>query len=69
MRKIIITALGLSVIAVSTVQMAAAAERHQHARKVARAHASQQFRDANNSLSRTSQFDATQEFLLYHPGN
>jgi len=63
MRKIIITALGLSVIAVSSVQMAAAAERHHHARKVSHAVASQQFRDANNSLDWPAGSDL---FLLYN---
>jgi hypothetical protein len=53
MRKIIITALGVSLIAASTVQMAAAAEHHHHARKAvgtpASEHSWQQFRDAPDS--------------------
>lgn len=67
MRKIIITALGLSVIAVSSVQMAAAAERHHHARKVSHeashAQASEQFRNSNNSLDWPAGPDL---FLVYN---
>ena len=65
MRKIIITALGLSAIAVSTVQMAVAAERHHHARKVSHA-VSQQFRDAHDSLDWPA---GPNLFLLYNGGN
>jgi hypothetical protein len=53
MRKILMIALGVSLIAASSVQTAAAAERHNHARKVIRAPTSQQwqqFRDSHNSL-------------------
>jgi hypothetical protein len=49
------------------VQMAAAAERHHHARKIVRAPISQQFRNANNWLPRGSAEDS--DFLLYHTGN
>jgi hypothetical protein len=51
MRKTVLTLLGALLIAGSTVQIAAAAERH--TRKVVRAPvpASQQFRNANNSLA------------------
>jgi hypothetical protein len=47
MRKIILTVVGASLIAASTIQMAAAAGHHTH--KADRAPASQQFRNANNS--------------------
>jgi hypothetical protein len=46
MRKTILTLLGVSLIAASTVQMAAAAEHH-HARNTVRAPASEQFRNSN----------------------
>jgi hypothetical protein len=51
MRKTVLTILGTLLIAGSTVQMTAAAERH--ARKVDRApvRTSQQFRNANDSLA------------------
>jgi hypothetical protein len=48
MRKIILTALGASLIATSTMQMAVAAEYH-HGRKSDRVSTSQQF--ANDSLA------------------
>jgi len=47
MRKIILTVVGASLIAASTIQMAAAAGHHTH--KADRAPTSQQFRNANNS--------------------
>jgi hypothetical protein len=46
MRKTILTVLGATLIAVSTVQIAAAAERHQ-TRKTVRAPISEQFRNSN----------------------
>ena len=46
MRKTILTVLAASLMAASTVQMAAAAERH-HVRKAAPV--SEQFRNANNA--------------------
>jgi len=67
MRKIILTALGGSLIAASMVQMAAAAERHHQGRKAARAPISQQFRNANNSLALPA--DTTPEFVIYNGGN
>ena len=67
MRKTIITALGVSLIAASTVQMAAAAERHHHARKVNHARATQYFRDANNSIDWPA--TAGSELVLYNIGN
>jgi hypothetical protein len=48
MRKTILTLLVASLFAASTVQMAAAAERH-HVRKIDRA-TSEQFRNANNAV-------------------
>jgi hypothetical protein len=55
MRKIILTVVGAALIAVSTAQVAAAAERH-HARKVERAPAaSEQFRNSNNSVAGPAQ--------------
>jgi hypothetical protein len=50
MRKIILTALGASLIAASTVQIAAAAEHH-YGRKGDRATTSQKFRNADGSLA------------------
>jgi hypothetical protein len=47
MRKIILAVLGASLLAASTAQIAAAAERH-HARKVTPAR--QQFRNTNNAV-------------------
>jgi hypothetical protein len=49
MKKIILTAVGAALIAMSSVQIAAATEHHQ-ARKV-RAPVSEQFRNANNSVA------------------
>ena len=46
MRKTILTVLGASLIVASTMQAAAAAERH-HVRKAVRAPVSAQFRDSN----------------------
>ena len=54
MRKIIVTALGASLIAASTVQMAAAAKHHQGG-KADRVSTSQPFRDANGSLIRPAE--------------
>jgi hypothetical protein len=48
MRKIILTVLGASLMAASTIPMAAAAEHHTH--KADRAAANQQFRNANNAV-------------------
>src|SRR5258708_26006511 len=50
MRKTILTALGAALISASTLQIAAAADRHHHVHKVDRAAASQQFRNANDSV-------------------
>jgi hypothetical protein len=46
MRKTILTVIGASLIAASTMQMAAAAENH-HTRNAVRAPASEQFRNSN----------------------
>jgi hypothetical protein len=51
MRKTVLTILGASLIVVSTIQIAAAAERHAHKSDRAR---SQQFRSANDSLASPS---------------
>jgi hypothetical protein len=53
MQRKFLTLLSASLIAASSVQMASAAERH-HARKVDRAAASEQFRNANNAIPRTA---------------
>ncbi len=70
MRKIIITALGVSLIAASTVQMAAAAEHHRHAGKVVSTPTSQQsrqqFRDAHDSLDWPAGNNLSR---LYNEGN
>jgi hypothetical protein len=49
MRRTILTLLGTTLISASTLQIAGAAEHH-HVRKVDRAAASQQFRNANGSV-------------------
>jgi hypothetical protein len=51
MQNTVLTILGASMIIASTVQWAAAAERHTHKMKRARATASKQFRNANDSLA------------------
>jgi hypothetical protein len=51
MQNTVLTILGASLIVASTVQLAAAAERHTHKMDRARATASQQFRNANGSLA------------------
>jgi hypothetical protein len=56
MRKIILTALGVWLIAASTVQIAVAAEHH-YGRKADRATTSQKFRNANGSLARPARSD------------
>jgi hypothetical protein len=50
MSKTILTALGVVLIIASTVQFAAAAERH-HVRKPVRATMSEQVRNANNAIA------------------
>jgi hypothetical protein len=50
MRRTILTILGALVIAGSTVQIAAAAGRHAHTSIRERGKATQQFRNANDSL-------------------
>jgi hypothetical protein len=54
MRKTVLTILGASLIVGSTVQIAAAAERHTHKSDRARVTASQQFLNAYDSLDRPS---------------
>ena len=61
MRKIILTALGASLIAASTVQIAAAAEHH-YGRKADRATTSQKFRNANGSLAWPTQSRWSSEY-------
>ena len=56
MRNIIPAVLGASLIAASTVQIAAAAEHH-YGRKADRATTSQKFRNADGSLARPAQSD------------
>jgi cysteine synthase len=51
MRKTVLTILGALLIAGSTVQMTAAAERHVREADRAAVPTSQQFRNANNSLA------------------
>ena len=51
MRKTALTILGALLIVGSTVQLAAAAERHAHKSVRASVHASQQFRNANDFLA------------------
>ncbi len=51
MRKTVLTIVGALLIAGSTVQMAAAAERHTRKAHRAPVPASQQFRNANDSLA------------------
>ncbi len=66
MRKIMLAALGASLMAASTVQMAAAAE-HRHGGRAARAPTCQKFRSANDSTAWPS--TAESKFLLYHTVN
>jgi hypothetical protein len=54
MQKKTLVVVGVALIAVSTIQAAAASERG-HARKMVRPAASEQFRNANNAMVRTSQ--------------
>jgi hypothetical protein len=54
MKKTILTALGAALLIASTAQMATAAEHH-HARKLVRAPASEQFRNANNAIALPAQ--------------
>jgi hypothetical protein len=51
MRKTVLTILGASLVVASTVQIAAAAEHHTRKAYRARVPASQQFRNANDSLA------------------
>ena len=62
MRKTILTALGAALISAATLQVAGAAERH-HLRKVDRAAASQQFRNATDYVVSPS---VTQEYYVGH---
>ncbi len=55
MRKTILTTLGAALIAVSTVQVAAAAAQHRHTGKAERPATSEQFRNANNSVAPSTQ--------------
>ena len=66
MRKIILAALGASLIAASTVQMATAAEHHP-GRRADRAPTCQKFRNASDSAAWPS--TAESKFLLYHTVN
>ena len=68
MRKILMVALGVSLIAASSVQVAAAGERH-HSRKVVRTPTSeqwQQFRGARNSTEWPAGNNLSR---LYNEGN
>ena len=66
MRKIIPAALGASLIAASTVQIAAAAEHH-HRGRADRAPTCQKIGNANDSTAWPS--TAESKFLLYHAVN
>jgi hypothetical protein len=69
MRKILMIALGVSLIAASSVQVAAATEHHHHAHKVIRAPTSEQweqFRDSHNSLDWPTGNNLSR---LYNEGN
>jgi hypothetical protein len=50
MQKTILTVLGAALISASTLQIAAAADRHHHVHKGDRAATRQQFRNANDSI-------------------
>jgi hypothetical protein len=65
MRKTILTILGAALMAASTATMAAASEHH-HARLANRAPASEQFRNASNSLQRTAQPDWYSDYTEGH---
>ena len=64
MRKTVLTILGASLIVVSTIQIAAAAERHAHNLDRAR---SQQFRNANDAPASPSA--ARQDWSDYSEGH
>jgi hypothetical protein len=65
MRKLILTVLGTSLIAASTVQMASATE-HRHAGKAERAAVSQQFRNANNAMAWPAQPNWVSDYTEGH---
>jgi predicted nicotinamide N-methyase len=54
MRKTVLTILSASLIVVSATQIAGAAERQTHESDRARVHATEQFRNANDSLASPS---------------
>jgi hypothetical protein len=54
MQKTLLTILAASLIVVSTVEIAAAAERHTHKSDRAQARTSRQFRNANDSMASSS---------------
>jgi hypothetical protein len=65
MRKTILTVLGAALIAASTVQVAAAAERH-HPRKIVRAPVSEPFRNANNAIAWPAQSNRYSDYTEGH---
>jgi hypothetical protein len=65
MRKLILTALGASLIAALTMQMASAAE-HRHTGKVERVPVSQQFRNANNAVAWPAQPNWASDYTEGH---
>jgi hypothetical protein len=54
MRKTILTILSASLIVMSAVRIAGAAERHTHKSDIARVHAIEQFRNANGFVASPS---------------
>ncbi len=69
MRKILMIALGVSLFAASSVQMAAATERHHHARKVVRTPTSQQWEQFRGARNSTDWPNGNNLSRLYNEGN
>ena len=65
MKKTVLAVLAASLMIASTATMAAAAERH-HARKVSRAPASEEFRNANNAISWPAQPNWVSDYTEGH---
>ena len=65
MKKTILAVLAASLMTASTMTMAAAAERH-HTRKVSRAAASEEFRNANNAIAWPAQPNWVSDYTEGH---
>ena len=65
MKKTVLAVLAASLMIASTATMAAAAERH-HDRKVSRAPASEEFRNANNAIAWPAQPNWVSDYTEGH---